>query len=194
MKNKFLILVCIVAGIMIGYSLFSIFGGVQETGTASAKLGYDSVTILTDRDYFPVVREAIANSKESLHLALFELKYYTSKQYKDSNENLLVNELIKAKERGLDVKIIVDEYGNKYGDLDEVINMLRGHGIVIKYDNSKTTTHTKLLIIDNEIVIIGSTNWSHFAIDRNHEASVLIKSEQVAHEFEKYFNDLWGES
>ena len=64
----------------------------------------------------------------------------------------------------------------------------------IKLDNPNTTTHTKLIIVDGKIVLVGSTNWSHTAINKNHEANVLIYSEEVAQEFERYFSKIWSES
>ncbi|MEK7290856.1 MAG: phospholipase D-like domain-containing protein, partial [Planctomycetota bacterium] len=44
-------------------------------------------------------------------------------------------------------------------------------------------THNKILVIDNYITIVGSTNWTYSALKKNHEASVLIKSRSVAESF-----------
>jgi len=40
--------------------------------------------------------------------------------------------------------------------------------------------------------MIGSTNWSFYAIEKNHEANILIYSPQMAGEFENYFRQLWA--
>jgi phosphatidylserine/phosphatidylglycerophosphate/cardiolipin synthase-like enzyme len=46
--------------------------------------------------------------------------------------------------------------------------------------------HCKLIIIDGKTVIVGSTNWSYYAIDKNREASVVIRDERIARIFEEY--------
>jgi phosphatidylserine/phosphatidylglycerophosphate/cardiolipin synthase-like enzyme len=51
-----------------------------------------------------------------------------------------------------------------------------------------------MMIIDSQIVLVGSTNWSHFSLDKNHEANILINSKELAKEYEKYFEEIWKES
>jgi cardiolipin synthase len=60
---------------------------------------------------------------------------------------------------------------------------------LIKIDGS---THSKLIIVDGSVVIVGSTNWSYYAIDKNHEANVLISDVRIAREFEEYFREVAG--
>ena len=45
----------------------------------------------------------------------------------------------------------------------------------------------KLLIIDDETVIMGSTNWTYNALTKNHEVSVLIRSPEMAKALTDYF-------
>jgi len=67
----------------------------------------------------------------------------------------------------------------------------KGIGIEIKHDSEEVTTHSKLVIIDGKTVILGSTNWSYYGLEKNHEANVLIRSKEIADYFEKYFDELW---
>jgi phosphatidylserine/phosphatidylglycerophosphate/cardiolipin synthase-like enzyme len=50
----------------------------------------------------------------------------------------------------------------------------------VKLDGESTTDHMKLVIIDDEIVYVGSHNWSESSLYYNTETSVKIVSEQVA--------------
>ena len=61
----------------------------------------------------------------------------------------------------------------------------------VRYDPVGVTTHTKLLIIDGEIGIVGSTNWTYSALEKNHEVSVLIRSPEVARNLYHYFQRVW---
>ncbi len=146
-----------------------------------------SVVPLSDRGYFPVVYDALQGAQESIHIASFELKYYL--KYPESNQNTLVEALLDAHRRGVDVRIIVDEYSKE----NNAFEYLRDKGVPIRYDGKDVTTHAKLIIIDGEVVVLGSTNFSYYGLDRNNEANVLIVSGHVADYFEKYFLELWVE-
>ncbi|MGZ3514232.1 MAG: phospholipase D-like domain-containing protein, partial [Thermodesulfobacteriota bacterium] len=41
---------------------------------------------------------------------------------------------------------------------------------------------------DGELSLLGSTNWTYYALTNNNEASVLIRSKGVARELVEYFN------
>ncbi len=186
MKGKSSIFVILLLGFLVGAGLMYFLETPEPIS-----LQINEAVAITDREYFDVVHEALQSAKTSIHMVQFELNYYNSTKYKDSNLNILVEDLIAAAKNGVEIKVIVDEYDP---DANRVINMLREAGVTAKFDSPKTTTHDKLIIIDGETVIVGSTNWSHFALDKNHEANVMIKSKSLASEFEDYFNELWKES
>ena len=179
--NKFLISAFAI-GIVVGsYGTFIFYS--RNTFHAN-----DIITIF-DRNYFPTVDKLIKNANNTIYVAMFEIKYY--KDYPNSLENKLVEDLIDAKNRGVTVYVIADEYSK--GEKD-VINLLKENGINAKLDSKNVTTHDKLLIIDGKITVVGSTNWSHYAIEKNHEVSVVIFSKDVAKRFEDYFWKIWNES
>ena len=150
------------------------------------------VQIITDRQYFGVVRNYIREARSSIRIMMFEASYY--EKYKDSPSNILIGELIAAKKRGVDVKAILERREAK--DRATLRNMKTGSllakgGVEVVYDPLDITTHTKLLIIDDRISIVGSTNWTYNALEKNHEVSVLISSPEVANNLQKYFQSVW---
>jgi phosphatidylserine/phosphatidylglycerophosphate/cardiolipin synthase-like enzyme len=48
--------------------------------------------------------------------------------------------------------------------------------------------HTKLVLIDDEISIVGSHNWTNAAIYNNSESSALVRCPRAARTFREYFN------
>jgi len=66
--------------------------------------------------------------------------------------------------------------------------MLEKAGVLVYNDPLNITTHSKLIIIDNYITVIGSTNWSYSALMKNNESSVIISSSEVAEHYEEYFD------
>jgi len=148
------------------------------------------VTPLNDASYFKTVYSLISRAQKSVYVVMYSIKWYD--RYPDSQSNKLINSLISAKKRGVDVRAILDrpfdEKENK--ENEKVADMLSRSGIKVYLDSEKITTHSKLVIVDTRYVVIGSTNWSYHALTDNNETNVLIDSEQVAKEYVKYFEEL----
>ena len=105
----------------------------------------------------------------------------------------LLEELISAKQRGAKVMVILETSGkDDWGEYvtqinEEVRDLLRKSGVQVYLDDEKTTTHAKLLVIDEEITVLGSHNWTFAAFMRNNESSVRITSRPVARQYISYF-------
>lgn len=146
---------------------------------------------VSDRGYFQQVHEALQNARSSIHIASFELKYYD--KYPSSLQNQLIEDLIAAHKRGVDVRIVIDEYADNDPNTN-AYEYVKRSGIPIKYDSNATTTHCKLIIIDGRIVVLGSTNFSFYALEKNNEVDLIVRSEKTAAYFERYFQRLWEDA
>ena len=176
----------LVLGIVVGVTVLDLSYG--NACPSRICVGSADVVPVSDRGYFGELHKALAGAKKSIHIAAFEFKYYPN--YGNSSMNVIVNDLIEAKRRGVDVKVVVDEYS----DRDNAYDVLAANGVEIKYDSNSTTTHAKLFIVDGEIVILGSTNLSYTSFEKNNEVNVLIRDGRVAGYFESYFRRLWESS
>ncbi len=145
----------------------------------------ESYIIINDDEYFDYVFELVDRAESSIHIVLFEIKYYD--KYPDSDVNRLVEKLIEKNQEGVDVKIIVDQFLTD----DRAVELLKKTGVDIKYDSTSRTTHSKLLIIDKKIVIIGSTNWSYYSFTKNRESNIALNNQEIAEQFENYFEEVW---
>ncbi len=154
---------------------------------------------IEDRQYYPIVINKIENANVSIHIVMYEMKWYGNPDKDTHKVSSLGRALVAAEKRGVDVKIILDD-GKGYGfENPQMVEWAKdwreyfeSHGIKVKFDWSNQTTHDKLVIIDDYIVIVGSTNWSTSALDYNHEADALIESKAVAQQYEDYFSQLWN--
>lgn len=104
---------------------------------------------------------AIDGAKKSV---LVQAYTFTSKPIAQS--------LIRAKKRGVDIKVILDEsqVRSKYS----VINELFGQKIPIYIDYKPAISHSKIMIIDNQKIITGSFNFSNAAQKKNAENLLVI--------------------
>jgi len=145
--------------------------------------------LIVDSEYPKAVREAIREAKKNIRMIMFEASYYP--QYPATPSNLLIQELITARKRGVKVEVILEQ--GKSTDRTSQRNLLTGkilarEGVDVTFDSPTLTTHAKLLIIDGETVIMGSTNWTYSALTKNHEVSVLIRSPEMAKALTGYFD------
>ncbi len=157
------------------------------------------IMALNDRDYYPVALSKINEAKKSIHMVMYEIRWYGNPDGDYHEVSKLGVALVKAEKRGVDVKVIMDDgRGHGFSNPDLVYaaqnwsKYFKAHGVKFEFDWSNITTHDKLIIIDDYIVIVGSTNWSQSALKYNHEANALIESKEVAREYEKYYNYLWN--
>ncbi len=154
-------------------------------------LNVNNLELLLDRDYFPEVKKRIAEANSSIRMIMFEASYY--KKFKNSPSNQLIDALIEAKNRGVKVEAVLDVRQKNDRNTERNIDTakrLKRAGVDVVIDSEKTTTHSKLLIIDEKIVVIGSTNWTYNALSSNHETSVVFDSKAAASELLEFFNKI----
>ena len=117
-----------------------------------------------------VTINSIKNAQNSLHCAFFDI---------DSGD--IINAIAK-KSHSADVKVVIDK--NNYE------GQIKGPGI--KIADSKQYMHNKFCIIDNKIVMTGSTNPTNNDLNINNNNIVIIKSEYIAENYEDEFDELWN--
>jgi phosphatidylserine/phosphatidylglycerophosphate/cardiolipin synthase-like enzyme len=147
------------------------------------------VKVVLDREYFQIARALLRDAEKSIRIMMFEASFYT--KYPKSPSNILIGELISARKRGVKVEVIL-EASDRRGRATErnraTGEMLSKEGVEVIYDPLFVTTHAKLIIIDEKICLLGSTNWTYHSLTSNHEVGVLIESDEVARALGHYFD------
>jgi len=151
-----------------------------------------NITVINDRDYASVAMELVEAANESIYLVVFILKYDPGDPIDPVND--LVWALGNACERGVAVNVILEGRSDIIEINQAAFDYLSSVGANITYDAGGITTHCKLLIVDELFVLVGSHNWTESAMSYNHEASVLIRSAEIARLEIEYFNELWAEA
>jgi len=103
---------------------------------------------------------------------LFEILY--SKQLNGVPCELIIhNDYINNRETGLPFQKFINAGGKFY------------------FSDEQNPMHNKFCIIDNQVLINGSYNWTYYAESKNHENILIIKDEiHVINAFEKEFSNL----
>jgi phosphatidylserine/phosphatidylglycerophosphate/cardiolipin synthase-like enzyme len=89
----------------------------------------------------------------------------------------VVEALVRAKQRGIDVKLIADK--TTPCERGSGIEPLARAGVPIWIDRGIRLAHSKAMVVDRKVALTGSMNWTAGAA-RNSEDSNLISSEAVA--------------
>ncbi|MFQ6065920.1 MAG: phospholipase D-like domain-containing protein [bacterium] len=150
------------------------------------------VEVITNREYFQVVHQALREADHSIQVMMYKIGYY--EKYPDSPSNTLIRDLIEAKRRRVEVKVVLDvsDWNQEVTrDNKTTGRILSKYGIEVGYDPLRINTHAKLVIIDGITTIVGSTNWTYYSLAHNNEVSVLIKSKEVAQKLSDYFQKVW---
>jgi len=124
------------------------------------------------------IEKLIKNARRHIYIPVF---YLTHKE--------LSEQLIKAKNRGVEIKIILDATAarNKYS----MHTYLRENGIDVKVENFGGKMHAKSVIVDDEFIVSGSMNLTKAGNDKNDENTIIIKNKKLAIEYKSYFLKLW---
>lgn len=153
--------------------------------------GFDvkKMELLKDQDYYPEVMRLINGAQNSIRVCMFQAVVYTA--HPESPSNQLLRGLVAAHKRGVKVEVVLDNGGS----LVEVARsntqaacLLKTAGIAVFFDNDQLTTHTKFLVFDNAIAVLGSTNWTFHALAKNHELSAVLYSPEAAQSMSVYFD------
>lgn len=150
---------------------------------------------VNNRDYAPAVLKLFNEAEKTIHIMMLEGGYYEG--YPDGANEQLYRALGDAVKRGVEVNIILDQAGHNPSQSMRNLQLgehLKEYGINVYYDPPEVTTHTKTLLIDSIIAVIGSTNWSYHALDKNNECSVMIKSKELTLFYENVYEELLKES
>jgi len=98
----------------------------------------------------------------------------------------IIAALSQAKQRGLDVRAILDKSNEQ--DRYSAATFLTNHGIAVLIDDKPAIAHNKVMVLDGVDVITGSFNFTKAAQERNAENVLVIKQEpQLA----RAYTDNW---
>lgn len=149
---------------------------------------------VTNRDYYAVASGIFKDAKKTIKGIMYDMKFYEG----DDNEVMkLIDELVIAAARGVEVSVVLEQ-----SDWNEDVSAdnyatgayLESYGVSVKYDALTITTHCKTFLVDTNIVLVGSTNWTYSAVNSNNEANVLLEGREIAESFDEYFTNLWNNS
>jgi phosphatidylserine/phosphatidylglycerophosphate/cardiolipin synthase-like enzyme len=144
-------------------------------------MDYEPLPIISG-DFVKVVIPLIESALDSIDIIVYDWRF-------DSFDHVSAlsrfNDSIRlAVTRGVRVRCLVQNA--------RVVSRLNGMGCQARFLNTKRILHTKLLIIDNVRVVLGSHNYTQSAFESNLEASIFVILKDKNNALVQYFNNLFG--
>lgn len=131
-----------------------------------------------DKTISNAVLPIIENAKDYIYIPIFVI-----------TENRVVEALINAKQRGVDVRLISDALNasSKYSK----IRVLRTNEVPVKIENYAGKMHSKTMIVDDKYSIIGSMNFSKSGETKNDENTIVLENAEIAKYLKRFFLYQW---
>jgi hypothetical protein len=149
------------------------------------------IGILLRKEYFQILPELMLTALTSIEVCMFHIAFPTAKH----PTRKLLDALIAARARGVTVRVFLDQDRPTDPYRSTIINapaieFLKANGVSVKSDRAERLTHSKFIVIDSRLVIIGSHNWSagsYFLFD---DLSLAIASPALGIELRSRFDAL----
>ena len=115
----------------------------------------------------------------------------------DINEGSVVTALVQAVRSGVQVRIVTEtdntQSAGNPAKVHPAIQQLQAAGIVIKSDHRPPFMHHKFVVADQKAVWFGSMNFTVDSMFRDNNNCLLVRSPELAADFEAEFNRLYVE-
>ena len=128
--------------------------------------------------------ELIENAQENI-----DIEAYFMNKYTEGPLDAIYDALYEAVARGVKIRILIDNEG--YCDERNFMMELDGNENIEVRPSSKPM-HSKVIIVDQEAVYVGSANWSWSAMQNNREIGVVLRGQEIARAFAAIFESGWS--
>lgn len=145
------------------------------------------VEVVPPRAYTDVLLREVRAATSSITACLY---LYAVNPARPGSEAMRIAEaLAAAKARGVRVTVVLDagkewrgEESLEPGKNRAAYDHLSGLGLDVFFTTAPAVAHAKAVVFDEASVLLGSTNWSEAAFNRNVEANALIRGRRAARE------------
>lgn len=118
------------------------------------------------------IKELMRSAKKTIKIAMYTWTRYD-----------MVKELIRAQKKGVQVEVVLDRNQAK-GTSSKIVQLLQKEGIKTRLSTGTGLLHHKFMWIDDQVLEIGSANWTKAAFTQNDDCFLVIHpltADQNAH-------------
>jgi len=142
--------------------------------------------------YLPFLCQLLSCARKEVSICAFQ--FYIYRKNPKAKSNLILKAIRFAIANGANVQVILNA---KFRDKPSkemhltTSRILSTSGASVRMYDISRCLHSKMVIIDNEHLIIGSSNWTEASLVRNVEANLYLQDPQTIEEARQWFENLW---
>lgn len=150
------------------------------------------VTAVIGSDYPKLVIPLIQEATQKIDIIMYEWKWYSHEQAGGMEKlNLAVLERARSK-IAVRVLLNIESMGHAITKINSrTASFLQQRGVIVKFGQVGVATHAKMVLVDDQVAVVGSHNYSKGSFTRNQECSVMIRNGEAIRPFIDYFKLLW---
>lgn len=103
----------------------------------------------------------------------------------------VVKSLVAARRRGVDVRVVVDDRGNRSRASQSAMNVVVNAGIPLRTNGQYKIMHDKVIITDGQNVQLGSYNYTRAAESNSENALVVREVPALAQTYLAHWQSRW---
>lgn len=160
------------------------------------------VALLDKSQYLEFLLTTFAEASETIRVVMFFMTHQVAAPRADGKPakplalERVLSALVAAKERGVDVRVILDKDGptdvfNSRRINQHAYRFFVDHDIPVVFSSANKVIHSKIVVVDRRHVLIGSHNWTLGSMYNYDEKSVYVESNQLGKLLEERFDELW---
>ena len=132
-------------------------------------------------DFPKIVIPLIDSAQKNIDIVVYDWRWYENQVGHPVQQFNIA--LVRALKKGVQVRVILNK--------PDLVPILTKIGIKARVLRDRRTVHTKLMIIDNKTVIIGSHNYTRNAFGSNIETSIVTEIPNGQTRLQDFFNNLF---
>lgn len=138
--------------------------------------------IVIGSDYPKKLIPLLDNAKKNVDIVVYDWRWYADQLAHPVQQFNMA--IVRAVQRGVIVRAVVNAH--------ILLPVLTKVGVKVRQLPDRRTLHSKLILIDNKILVIGSHNFTRNAFTSNIETSVILDLPENESRFQSFFNNLYG--
>lgn len=157
-----------------------------------------SAVMLQGKDYLPYILDKIDSAKTRIWASIFIIDARVQNDEFRSVRTLL-EKLTYASWRNADVRVVVGT-----ATIEDVYTAcltssyyMKKRGLHVRSYSTlgrRKTTHSKYMLFDDDLVVVGSNNWTHNSFHLAINSSLAVESEGLAESLSQEFSAVWKTS
>ncbi len=141
------------------------------------------------------------NSQSKIVALIQSSKKTIDLQVENFGDEEIQNALIKAAQKGIQVRVLVplcDKNPNPLHNVKYIQQMMK-HGILAQVMPEVSTAlqpymHSKMILVDHKNIYIGSVNFSKNSTQKARELGIIFSNQKIAAQIQNYFEQDWKQS